>query len=230
MSARTGRFILRLMILLAALTWLAALALAEPQATRQGAQRGNTDVAAVAAQAQAQKAAQVSPFAGPEDARLTTWTGVWEESVRFAGDAEDKPGGSGRWRAAPFYGLYVVINYESKAPQGNYHAHGVMAYDHEAKSYRLWWFDDGANISEYTGTWKDDATLVFESKRTNGGKTFRERITYSKPSDDEIQTKIEQAFGAEPFKVYSQAEAHRMTDAQGQGNQNQQRPGKRPGT
>jgi Protein of unknown function (DUF1579) len=232
MSARTGRLILQGMILLAALTWLAALALAEPAGAQQGGGQGQ-GIAAVAAQAQIQKAAQPSPFAGPEDGRLSTWTGTWEETVKFAGDADDKAGSNGHWRAMPFWGLYVVINYESKAPEGNYHAHAVMAYDHEAKVYRLWWFDDGANISEYTGNWKDEATLVFESKRTTGGKVFRERITYTKPSDDEIHTKIEQAFGTEPLKVYSQAEAHRMalTDALGGGNQQrqqQQQQRKRP--
>src|SRR5271170_5154717 len=137
MSARTGRLILQGMILLAALTWLAALALAEPQggAQRQGQNQGqNQNVAAVAAQVQAQKAAQVSPFAGAEDERLSTWAGAWEENVRFAGDADDKPSGTGKWLARPFYGLYIVINYESKATEGNYHAHGVMAYDHEAKT------------------------------------------------------------------------------------------------
>ena len=247
MSARTGRLILQGMILLAALTWLAAMAFAQPAQQQQeagqgqggpgpgaqgqggqggrGGQGGGQGIAA-----QAQRVAQASPFAGPEDGRLATWTGTWEETVKFAGDTDDKAGSTGRWRAMPFWGLYVVINYESKAPQGNYHAHAVMAYDHEVKTYKLWWFDDGANITEYTGNWKDDATLVFESKRSTGGKVFRERITYSKPSDDEIHTKIEQAFGTEPFKLYSDAQAHRMSlpEGLGQGNPRQQQQRKRP--
>ena len=218
MNARTGRWILEGMILLAALTWLAAVALAEPQA--QGGQERQS-IAQVAAAQQEKKAAQASPFAGPEDERLAIWTGAWEETVRFAGDPEDRPSGTGKWRAAPFYGLYVVINYELKGPEGLYHAHGVMAFDHETKAYHLWWFDDGANISDYTGTWKDDTTMVFELKRTSNGKMFRERITYIKPSDDEVHSKIEQAFGTEPFKLYLEASAHRMTVAEGQGNQQQ---------
>jgi Protein of unknown function (DUF1579) len=202
MSARTGRFILRAMILLAALIWLAALAMAAPPALpAQGGDPQRPGQGTGAQGPQAMRPLQPSPFAGPEDKRLAIWTGNWEESVRFAGDPEDKPSGTGRWRAMPFYGLYVVINYELKGPEGLYHAHGVMAFDHESKKYHLWWFDDGANINEYTGTWKDDTTLVFELKRASGGKVFRERITYRKPAEDEIHTKIEQAFGTEPFKL-----------------------------
>lgn len=230
MSVRTGRFILQGMILLAVLTWLAALALAAPPALPAqggGEQRPQQSLAAAAQESQAQKAQrapQPSPFAGPEDEKLSIWTGNWEETVRFAGDAEDKPSGTGRWRAMPFYGLYVVINYELKGPEGPYHAHGVMAFNHESKAYHLWWFDDGANINEYTGTWKDETTLVFELKRTNGGKVFRERITYMKPGEDEIHIKIEQAFGTEPFKLYLESSAHRMAVLEGQGGGNQQRP------
>ncbi len=222
MNARTGRWILEGMILLAALTWLAAVALAEPQSQQAQSGQGRQSVAQVAAELQAKRTAEASPFAGAEDQRLAIWTGTWEETVRFAGDPEDKPSGTGKWKATPFYGLYVVINYELKGPEGRYHAHGVMAFDHEAKAYHLWWFDDGANISDYTGTWKDDTTLVFELKRTSSGKIFRERITYTKPSDDEVQSKIEQAFGTEPFKLYLEASAHRSAVLEGQGGNQQQ--------
>ena len=232
MSARTGRFILQGMILLAVLTWLAAVALAKPatQQTQDGAQSSAGQAGergALGQRAQRALGAQASPFAGPEDQKLAMWTGNWEETVRFAGDPADKPSGSGRWRAMPFYGLYVVINYELKGPEGLYHAHGVMAYEHETKTYHLWWFDDGANINEYTGAWKDETTLVFEQKRTSNGKVFRERITYMKPSDDEIHTKIEQAFGTEPFKLYLEGTAHRAAFLEGQGEGGQQRPGQR---
>ena len=233
MSARTGKFILRAMIVLAVLTWLAALALAAPQeaqpqqpgaATAGGQEQGG----GFRGRLQRQLQGQPSPFAGPEDQKLTIWTGNWEESVRFAGDPADKPSGTGRWRAMPFYGLYVVINYELNGPEGLYHAHGVMAFDHETKTYHLWWFDDGANITNYTGTWKDEKTLVFEQKRTSKGQAFRERISYTKTTDDEIQTKIEQAFGTEPFKLYLEGTAHRMAFPQGQGGQRpaqRRRPG-----
>jgi hypothetical protein len=255
MNARLGKWILEALVLLAALTWLAALALAESRTARYVAepaaapvlggaqqpgeaapprQQGQNQPGGGAARGQGPRQPQPSPFAGPEDERLAIWAGNWEETVRYAGDPEDKPSGSGRWMARPFFGLYLVINYNGKGPEGNYNAHGVMAFDHETKSYRLWWFDDGANIGEYTGTWKDDQTLVFELKRTTGGKTFRERMTYMRVSDDQIQTRIEQSWGAEPFKMYLEASAHRFTPGEnqpGQGNeqrQQQQQQRRRP--
>ena len=236
MNARMGRWILEALILLAALTWLAALVLAEPvaapafedqQAANPNRPQGQNPQAGAGARPQPPRGPQPSPFAGSEDERLAVWAGAWEETVRYAGDPEDKPSGSGRWMARPFFGLYLVINYNGKGPEGNYNAHGVMAYDHETKSYRLWWFDDGANIGEYTGTWKDDRTLAFELKRTTGGKTFRERMTYRRDSEDEIVTRIEQSWGTEAFKLYLEADAHRMAEPQqGSGSlqQQQQQP------
>jgi hypothetical protein len=229
MSARTGRLILQGMILLAAIIWLAAVALAAPvpqggAPQRPGPVQGQGQGQGAGGGQQAQKPPQPSPFAGPEDERLAVWAGAWEETVRFAGDAEDKPSGTGKWQARVFYGLFVVINYGMKGPEGNYNAHGIMVFDHELKTYRLWWFDDGANINEYTGKWKDDNTLVFELKRTSQGKVFRERLTYSHVSEDELHTRIDQAFGTEPFKLYLEAVAHRVAlpEAPGAGG-NQQR-------
>jgi len=234
MSARTGRLILQGMILLAAITWLAAIALAAPapQAGGGGAGQGQSQGQGGGGLAQqVQRTQQPSPFAGGEDERLGVWTGTWEENVRFAGDTEDKPSGTGKWTARAFYGLYVVINYEMKGPDGTYRAHAVMSFDHGAKTYRLWWFDDGANIDEYTGAWKDENTLVFELKRTTEGKSFRQRLTYSRASQDEIHTRIDQAFGTEPYKLYLESAAHRVAMPDGMGGGNRQGQGqqrKRP--
>ena len=222
MSERAGRLVLRGMIVLAALTWLAALVARGAEPSRGGAaeaagvaqpgarpQDGAAQRGTRAVGEQAKKLA-ASPFAGPEDERLEVWQGAWQESVRYAGDPQDKPSGEGKWMGRQFYGLFVVINYQGKGPEGNYNAHAVMAYDHEAKGYRLLWFDDSGNIGEYNGVWKDDTTLVFELKKNTSGKPFRERMTYTHVSDDEVHTKIEQAWGNEPYKLYMEAVAHKM--------------------
>jgi hypothetical protein len=238
---RAGKLILRGMILLAALTWLAAMAFAGSgqrptpvSPNSQGAQnqgKGNPPGAA----GQQQKKPAPNPFAASEDERLAAWAGAWQENVRYSGDTEDQPSGSGKWMARPFYGLFLVINYTGKGPEGGYAAHGVMAYDHEEKIYKLWWFDDSGNIGQYSGSWKDDNTLVFELKKTVGGRAFRERMTYTRISADEIHTRVEQAWGNEPYKFYMAAAAHRVETpepaAAGEKQQNppaRQRPPQRP--
>lgn len=158
-----------------------------------------------------------NPFAGPEDQKLLVLAGAWREDVRYAGDPEDTPSGKGRWIARAMFGLYLVLNYEGTGPEGDYHAHGVMAYDHEDRAYRLWWFDDAGGIGQYTGAWKDDKTIVFEHKKNSGGRPFRERITYTHPSDDEIDTKVEQAWGTEAYKFYMSASAQRTQLQEGKG-------------
>ncbi len=175
---------------------------------QQSAQKGN---------AQTQAQAKENPFSGAEDKKLMVFAGAWQEDVRYAGDPADSPSGKGRWIARPAYGLYLVIGYEGNGPEGDSHAHGVMAYDHEDRVYKLWWFDDAGGIGEYSGNWKDDNTLVLEHKKTAGGRPFRERITYTHVSDDEVHTRIEQAWGTEAYKVYLDASAQRAQLTEGKG-------------
>jgi hypothetical protein len=157
-----------------------------------------------------------NPFAGPEDQKVLIFAGAWQEDVRYAGDPADSPSGKGRWIARPAFGIYLFINYEGTGPEGDTHAHGVLAYDHEDRVYKLWWFDDAGNIGEYSGTWKDDNTLVLEHKKTSGGQPFRERITYTRISQDEVRTRIEQAWGTETYKEHLAALAHRAKLVDGQ--------------
>jgi hypothetical protein len=181
---------------------------------KQGRRGGAGGGAAAGGQAAAPKE---NPFAGPEDQKILTLAGAWREDVRYAGDAEDNPSGKGRWLARPMFGLYLILNYEGMGPEGDYHAHGVMAYDHEDRAYRLWWFDDAGGIGEYTGAWKDENTMVFEHKKNSGGRPFRERITYTHASADAVDTKVEQAWGTEPYKFYMAASAQRAQWQEGKG-------------
>jgi hypothetical protein len=190
----------------------------QQKAARQpGKQMGKPGGAAGVGVGPVAAAAKGNPFAGPEDEKLLALGGAWQEDVRYAGDPEDSPSGKGRWIARPFFGLYLVLNYEGTGPEGDYHAHGVMAYDHEDRAYRLWWFDDAGGIGDYTGAWKDDNTIVFEHKKNSGGRPFRERITYTRHSQDELDTKVEQAWGTEPYKFYMSASAQRAQLPEGKG-------------
>lgn len=180
---------------------------------KQGRGAGGTGPGAGGAAA----ARKDNPFAGPEDQKLLTFAGAWQEDVRYAGDPEDSPSGKGRWIARPVFGLYLVLSYEGMGPEGDYHAHGVMAYDHEERSYRLWWFDDAGGIGEYTGAWKNDNTIAFEHKKMSGGRPFRERMTYTRISDDELTTKVEQSWGTGPYKFFFEASAHRAQLQEGKG-------------
>ena len=196
-------------------TLSAALAVAalSAQAQRPGKHPGKQGPGAGGGAA----ARRENPFAGPEDQKILTLAGAWQEDVRYSGDAQDSPSGKGRWIARPVFGLYLVLSYEGMGPEGDYHAHGVMAYDHEDRAYRLWWFDDAGGIGEYTGTWKDDTTIAFEHKKMSGGRPFRERMTYTHVSDDELTTKVEQAWGTEAYKLFFEASAHRAQLQEGKG-------------
>ena len=187
----------------------------QPEAQRSAKRPGKRGALGGAGRSAA--ARQDNPFAGPEDQKLLTLAGAWQEDVRYAGDPGESPSGKGRWVARPVFGLYLVLSYEGNGPEGDYHAHGVMAYDHEDRSYRLWWFDDASGIGEYTGAWKDDNTIVFEHKKITGGRPFRERMTSTRVSENELTTKVEQAWGTEPYKFFFEASARRAQLQEGKG-------------
>lgn len=219
-SPRPSKLLSRLALFFVALGLAAIPALAQEQQQQpdpQPSAKHPGKRAVLGGQGRGAAARNENPFAGPEDQKLLTLAGAWQEDVRYAGDPADSPSGKGRWLARPVFGLYLVLSYEGNGPEGDYHAHGVMAYDHEDRTYRLWWFDDAGGIGEYNGAWKDDRTIVFEHKKVTGGRPFRERMTYSRVSENELTTKVEQAWGAEPYKFFFEASARRAQLQEGKG-------------
>ncbi len=164
------------------------------------------------ASGQAQHPVQESPQtprARPERLRLAFLVGQWEEEIAYAGKENAAEKSRGRWAARPQLGHYLVIRYQGRGPEGNYGAIGMLTWDQETQAYRMWWFDDAGGVGEYRGSFADDNNLVLEHRGKIEGRDFRERITYTRVSPGEVRTKIEQAYGDEPYKVYLEAVAHR---------------------
>jgi hypothetical protein len=152
------------------------------------------------------------PQARPELRRLAFLLGGWEEEITYAGREAGSDKGRGRWLARPDLGRYLNFRYEGSGPEGDYHALGLLTWDAESQSYRMWWFDDSGGAGEYRGNFRDENTLVLEHRGKVEGRDFRERITYTRAGPGEVRTKIEQAYGDEEWKTYLEATAHRMRD------------------
>jgi hypothetical protein len=175
-------------------------------------------------QAQPQNPPQMpqNPRVGPEHRRLAFLLGAWEEKVTYPGETEKD--GSGRWFARPALGMYLHINYEGSGPQGNYRALGILTWDREQQTYRMWWFDDGGGIGEYRGSFTEENSLSLEHHGKVDGRDFRERITYTRITPTQVNTKIEQAWGTGEFKTYLEATANRTGDAPPPGQGQPRRP------
>ena len=150
-----------------------------------------------------------NPLTTEQHLRLAFLAGQWEEEVTYAGAKPDEAKGAARWMARPALGLYLQIQYEGASPAGPYRAFGVMTWDREAQAYRLWWFDDVAGVGEYRGNFTDENNLVLEHSGKVEGKSFRERIRYTRVSPTEVHTKIEQAWESGEFKLYLEGVARR---------------------
>lgn len=151
------------------------------------------------------------PRPGPEGRRLAFLVGAWEEMVKYPGETPEQKAevGTGRWFVRPVLGRFLQFNYEGLGPQGPYHALGMLAYDREAQSYRMFWFDDSGGIGDYRGDFVDENTLTLEHRSKVEGRDFRERISFTRVSPTEIRTKIEQAWDTGEYRVYLEAQATR---------------------
>jgi hypothetical protein len=155
---------------------------------------------------------QTQPLATEKHRRLAFLVGQWEEEVARADAKPGEEKAKGRWAAPPVMGLYLTIQYGTNGPRGAYRAFGVLTFDQQQERYRLWWFDDAAAIGEYSGDFTDSNSLVMEHEGKVDGKAFRERIRFIRVSQDEVDTTIEQAWEKGPFKLYSEAVAHRLAE------------------
>ena len=166
---------------------------------------------------------------GPEGRRLAFLVGAWEEKVNYPGETPEPKheAGTGRWFARPMMGRFLQFNYEGTGPQGPYRAFGVLAYDRETQSYRMFWFDDSGGVGDYRGNFVDENTLSLEHRGKVDGRDFRERITYTRVSPTEVRTTIEQAWDAGEYRVYLDAQATRAV-APGQGAMRRRPPAKPP--
>jgi len=159
----------------------------------------------------------------PERMRVAFLVGAWEEEITYPRREAGADKGHGRWFARPDMGRYLMFRYEGSGPEGEYRALGILTRDPATQKYRLWWFDDDGNVGEYTGDFRDENTLVLEYRGQVDGRAFRERISYQRVGPGQVQTKIEQAYGDEDYRVYLEATAKRIEGPL------QRRMGKGPG-
>lgn len=152
--------------------------------------------------------------ARPELRRLAFLLGAWEEEITYPGREAGSDKGRGRWMARPDLGRYLNFRYEGSGAEGDYRALGLLTWDAESQSYRMWWFDDSGGAGEYRGNFGDENTLVLEHRGKADGRDFRERITYTRAGPGEVRTKIEQAYGDEEWKIYLEATARRTREGQ----------------
>ena len=172
--------------------------------------------------AQAPPKAQTGPA---ERMRLAFLVGAWEEEITYPGREAGADKGRGRWFARPDMGRYLMFRYEGSGPEGEYRAMGILTRDAATQRYRMWWFDDSGNVGEYSGDFVDDSTLVLEYRGQADGRPFRERISYRRAGPGQVQTRIEQAYGDEEYRIYLEATARRIEGPLRRG----AGPGPRPG-
>jgi hypothetical protein len=196
--------------MLAIVLFLLAGSLLAPATLAQSAPQAQAPQDARPQQPAAGQQMPQNPRIGPELRRLAFFLGVWEEKVTYPG-AEEK-NGTGRWVGRPALGNFLMINYEGSGPEGNYRALGMLGWDREEQTYRLWWFDDGGGVGEYRGSFAGENALTLEHHGKVDGRDFRERITYTRSAPGELRTKIEQAWGTAEYKTYLDAVATRTGD------------------
>lgn len=145
---------------------------------------------------------EMMPKPGPEMAKIKAMVGAWnvEETIETSPMG---PGGKGhgvsRVTSGPG-GLSILIDYHSTGGHmKGYRAHGVIAWDAEAKAYKQIWADNMAPmIMVSSGAWEGD-NLIIKSEGTLMGKPFKGRDTMSGLGTDTMTLVSEMSLDGSPM-------------------------------
>jgi Protein of unknown function (DUF1579) len=146
--------------------------------------------------------------------------GRWRTTVNvYKGDwfpADGTVEGRADIRSGPA-GNSIVEQFHSISDKGNFAGHGVYWYDKRAGSYAGIWCDNmdpNACGPVGKGTWEGD-NLVFNNTVDMGGPKMHIRETYSNPTKDSFDFKIETSTDSAPMK--KQMSIHYVRAARGSG-------------
>jgi hypothetical protein len=101
----------------------------------------------------------------PELKELSFLVGSFATDITIKETPLSKPG-PGKGTLISQWGLdstFLLFNMDEISPEGRYRGHGYMTYDKLEKKYRLWWFNNLGEGTEYKGDFVRD-TLVLEGE------------------------------------------------------------------
>ena len=102
---------------------------------------------------------------------------------------------------------FLLLNVDEISLQGRYRWHGYLTYDKLEKKYRMWWFNNWGEASDYRGEFVRD-TLVLEGEMQTPEKIMKLKLLWHKQGE-KVVLRVMADFG-EGYKPLSERIAKRL--------------------
>ncbi|OGC85016.1 MAG: hypothetical protein A2V73_03120 [candidate division Zixibacteria bacterium RBG_19FT_COMBO_42_43] len=115
---------------------------------------------------------------------LSFLVGNFASDITIHDSPLSKPG-PGKGTLISQWGLdstFLLFNVDEIGPEGRYRGHGYLTYDKLEKKYRMWWFNNCGEASEYEGGFVRD-TLVLEGEMQTPEKIMKLKLLWHKQGD-----------------------------------------------
>ncbi len=142
------------------------------------------------------------PKPSPELMKLGFFVGKWSGEETFSKTDFMPQGGKGQSTVEQTWdlnGLFLTLKMTSKSTMMTYESRAMTKYDEKAGCYRMYWFDNYGNMTEYTGKWEGEK-LVYSGESEYQGMKIKEKIIYTKASPTQHKMVLEQDMGKGPYQ------------------------------
>jgi len=131
------------------------------------------------------------PKFSPELAKLNFLVGKFDLDVMMYKNPMGE-GGPGKGKSNNYWGLdsmFLMIEHEDTSPMGHYLGHGLLTYDMTKGKYKLWWFTNWGEASDYEGDFIGDTLNLETSMDMPDGSKFALKLMYH-PEGKKVKFRI----------------------------------------
>ncbi len=131
------------------------------------------------------------PKVGPELAKLNFLVGKFDLDIMTYKNPMGE-GGPGKGKSENSWGLdsmFVMIEHVDDGPLGHYLGHGVLGYDIMRGKYKLWWFTNWGEASDYEGNFVGDTLNLENTMDMPDGSKFSLKLMYH-PEGKKVKFRI----------------------------------------
>jgi len=140
---------------------------------------------------------------------LSFLVGNFASDITIHDSPLSKPG-PGKGTLISQWGLdstFLLLNVDEIGPAGRHRGHSYLTYDKLEKKYRMWWFNNWGEASDYRGEFVRD-TLVLEGEMQTPEKIMKLKFLWHKQGE-KVVLRVMADFG-EGYKPLSERIAKRL--------------------
>lgn|SRR5574341_819612 len=126
-----------------------------------------------------QEMMQRSKFS-PELAKLNFLVGKFDLDVMVYKNPMGE-GGPGKGTSNNYWvldSMFLMIDHEDTSPMGHYLGHGLLTYDMRVGKYKLWWFTNWGEATDYEGDFVGDTLDLEKTMDMPDGSKFALKLMY----------------------------------------------------